>query len=56
LQVAEPTAVSALSERLQPVEFPCGHTLFVEGEPGDRLFVIISSRSAASYRTAAAIC
>jgi CRP/FNR family cyclic AMP-dependent transcriptional regulator len=44
LQDAEPTAVSALRERLQPVEFPCGHTLFVEGEPGDRLFVIISGK------------
>lgn len=41
---AEPTAMAVLSQRLQPVEFPCGHWVFVEGEPGDRLFIIITGK------------
>src|ERR1700754_4835906 len=31
-----------LTKQLEPVEFPGGHTVFAEGEPGDRLVVIIS--------------
>ena len=33
-QGVEPTAVSALTKQLQPVDFPRGHTVFAEGEPG----------------------
>ena len=40
-QGVEPTAVSALTKQLQPVDFPCGHTVFAEGEPGDRLDNVI---------------
>jgi CRP/FNR family cyclic AMP-dependent transcriptional regulator len=43
-QGVEPGAVSALSAQLHPVEFRCGHTIFVEGEPGDRLYIIISGK------------
>ena len=43
-QGVEPTAVSALTKQLQPVDFPRGHTVFAEGEPGDRLYIIISGK------------
>jgi Cyclic nucleotide-binding domain len=43
-QGVEPTPVAALSERLHLVEFPRGHTLFAQGEPGDRLYIIISGK------------
>ena len=42
--MVEPSAVSALTRQLHPVDFPCGHTVFAEGEPGDRLFIIISGK------------
>src|ERR1700681_3206895 len=44
LQGVEPSAVSALTKQLQPVDFPRGHTVFAEGEPGDRLYIIISGK------------
>ena len=40
----EASAVPALTKQLQPVDFPRGHTVFAEGEPGDRLFIIISGK------------
>jgi CRP-like cAMP-binding protein len=40
----EPGAVSALTKQLQPLDFPRGHTVFAEGEPGDRLYIIISGK------------
>ena len=43
-QGVEPSAVSALTKQLQPVDFPRGHTVFAEGEPGDRLYDIISGK------------
>ena len=43
-QGVEPSAVEALVKQLQPVDFPRGHTVFAEGEPGDRLFIIISGK------------
>lgn len=44
VQGVEPAAVAALASQLQPVDFPRGHTIFVEGEPGDRLFIIVSGK------------
>jgi CRP/FNR family transcriptional regulator, cyclic AMP receptor protein len=44
VQGVEPSAVAALSSQLLPVDFPRGHTVFVEGEPGDRLYIIISGK------------
>lgn len=32
-QGVEPSAVSALTKQLQPVDFPRGHTVFAEGNP-----------------------
>jgi CRP/FNR family cyclic AMP-dependent transcriptional regulator len=43
-QGVEPSAVTALTRQLQPVTFPRGHTVFAEGEPGDRLYIIISGK------------
>ena len=43
-QGVEPSALSALTEQLQPVDFPPGHMVFAEGEPGDRLYIIISGK------------
>jgi len=43
-QGVEPTAVAALTKQLQPVDFPRGHTVFAEGEPGDRLYIIVSGK------------
>jgi CRP-like cAMP-binding protein len=43
-QGVECSAVSALTKQLQPVDLPPGHVLFAEGEPGDRLYIIISGK------------
>jgi CRP/FNR family cyclic AMP-dependent transcriptional regulator len=43
-QSVEAEAVSALMEQLRPVEFPRGFTVYAEGAPGDRLFIIISGK------------
>src|SRR5712672_3020443 len=43
-QGVEPRAVSALTAELHPVDFPSGHTVFVEGQPGDRLYIVISGK------------
>jgi CRP/FNR family transcriptional regulator, cyclic AMP receptor protein len=43
-QGVEPCAVSVLTKQLQRVDFPRGHTLFVEGQPGDRLYIIVSGK------------
>ena len=40
----ERSAVTALTKQLQPVDFPPGHVIFVEGEPGDRLYIVISGK------------
>jgi CRP/FNR family cyclic AMP-dependent transcriptional regulator len=43
-QGVEPSGVSALTRQLHRVDFPRGHTLFVEGQPGDRLYIIVSGK------------
>ena len=43
-QGVEPSTVSALTKQLRPVGFPLGHTVFAQGEPGDRLYIIISGK------------
>jgi CRP-like cAMP-binding protein len=35
---------SVLTERLKPVDFPAGHTVYAEGEPGDCMYIIISGK------------
>jgi CRP-like cAMP-binding protein len=43
-QGVEPGAVSALTNQLHHVDFPSGHTVFAEGEPGNRLYIIVSGK------------
>ena len=43
-QGVEPSAVAALTKQLQPADFPRGHVIFHEGEPGDRLYIIMSGK------------
>jgi CRP/FNR family transcriptional regulator, cyclic AMP receptor protein len=40
----EPGAVAELIKRSLLVEFPCRHTIYAEGEPGDRLYIIVSGK------------
>ncbi|QIZ37223.1 Crp/Fnr family transcriptional regulator [Saccharopolyspora sp. ASAGF58] len=43
-QGVEPAAAEALAQSLEPVEFPRGHVIFAESEPGDRLYIIASGK------------
>ena len=43
-QGVEPTAVSAVTRQLHHIDFLSGQTVFAEGEPGDRLYIIISGK------------
>ena len=43
-QTVEPSAVSGLTKHLHQVDFPRRQTVFAEGEPGDRLYIIISGK------------
>ncbi|MGO9927799.1 MAG: cyclic nucleotide-binding domain-containing protein, partial [Mycobacterium sp.] len=43
-QHVEPDATSGLIEQLHPSEFRAGQTLFAEGDPGDRVYIIVSGR------------
>ena len=43
-QGVEPAAAEALAQTLETVEFPRGHVIFAEGEPGDRLYIIQSGK------------
>jgi CRP-like cAMP-binding protein len=47
----EPSSVSALTRQLQPVSFPRGHTVFAEGDPGDRLYIVISGKVKIGWRS-----
>lgn len=44
LQGVAPGAVSALAQQLRPLDFPRGHRVFAEGEPGDRLYIVITGK------------
>jgi CRP/FNR family transcriptional regulator, cyclic AMP receptor protein len=43
-QGVERSAVGALTKQLQPVDFPPGHVIFAEGEPGDLLYILITGK------------
>lgn len=51
-QGVAPEAVDALTRQLQRVTFPRGHTVFVEGEPGDHLYIITEGKVKIGRRTA----
>jgi hypothetical protein len=40
----DPTAVSAFSQPVCVADFPRGYTLFAQGEPGDRFYIVISGK------------
>jgi CRP/FNR family cyclic AMP-dependent transcriptional regulator len=46
------SAVSGLTRQLHLLDFPCGHTVFAEGEAGDRLYIIISGKVKIGRRSA----
>ena len=43
-QGVDPVAVQNLIEQMETVRFPRGTTIFDEGEPGDRLYIITSGK------------
>jgi CRP/FNR family cyclic AMP-dependent transcriptional regulator len=43
-QGVEPAAAEALAQTLESVDFPRGHVIFNEGEPGDKLYIIQSGK------------
>ncbi|GAA1015690.1 cAMP-activated global transcriptional regulator CRP [Nocardiopsis tropica] len=43
-QGVEPSAIEALTKDLHEVDYPRGHVIFSEGEPGDRLYIILSGK------------
>jgi CRP/FNR family transcriptional regulator, cyclic AMP receptor protein len=43
-QGVEPSAAEALARTLEPVEFARGQEIFSEGQPGDRLYIILSGK------------
>lgn len=43
-QGVAPEAIAALAGELEYVTFPRGHTVFVEGAPGDNLYVIVEGK------------
>ena len=43
-QGVEPYAAEALAQTLEIAEFARGATLFSEGEPGDRLYIVSSGK------------
>ncbi|WIM67934.1 CRP-like cAMP-activated global transcriptional regulator GlxR [Corynebacterium breve] len=43
-QGVDPVAVQNLTKDMESVRFPRGATIFDEGEPGDRLYIIISGK------------
>lgn len=51
-QGIDPEAVAALSRHLQHVSFSRRRTVFVEGEPGDDLYVIVSGAVKIRHQTA----
>ena len=51
-QGVETGAVSALINELQSVDFPRGRRIFAEGEPGERLYIIVEGKVKIGRRAA----
>lgn len=51
-QGVSPNAVAALTRQLEPVSFSRGQVIFVEGEPGETLFIITAGKVKIGRRTA----
>jgi CRP/FNR family transcriptional regulator, cyclic AMP receptor protein len=52
LQGVEAGGVAALTRQLRLVEFPRGNGIYAEGEPGDRLYIIVSGKVKIGRRSA----
>jgi CRP/FNR family cyclic AMP-dependent transcriptional regulator len=50
-QGVDANVVSSLRDQLQPVQYPRGHVVFAEGEPGELLYIIISGKVKIGRRT-----
>lgn len=50
LQSVEPGAASVLIKQLHPCEFKAGQMIFAQGDPGDRVFIIVAGRVKISLR------
>ena len=50
LQRVEPAAASALIKQLQPAEFAAGELIFAQGDPGDRVYIMLSGKVKISLR------
>ena len=50
-QRLEPRAASVLMKQLQSVDFGAGDVVFAQGDPGDRLYIIVSGKVKMSYRS-----
>ncbi|BBX64066.1 Crp/Fnr family transcriptional regulator [Mycobacterium saskatchewanense] len=50
LRHVEPAAAAALIEQLHPAEFAAGEMIFAEGDPGDRVFIIVAGKVKISLR------
>lgn len=46
----EPDTLASLTEHLQLVEYPGGHTIYAEGDPGERFYIIVSGAVKLSRR------
>jgi len=51
-QGVDQAAAEVLSSALEPVDFPRGHVIFSEGEPGDRLYIVVSGKVKIGRRSA----
>jgi CRP/FNR family transcriptional regulator, cyclic AMP receptor protein len=51
-QGVAPSSVAALTQQLDPVSFPRGHTIFFEGDPGDTLYIVVTGKVKIGRRTA----
>jgi CRP-like cAMP-binding protein len=51
----EPSVASELVKQLQPVDFDSGHTVFAQGDVGDRLYIIVSGKVKIAYRSRACL-
>ncbi|MFC9557349.1 Crp/Fnr family transcriptional regulator [Rhodococcus sp. NPDC056960] len=43
-QGVDSTAAAALAAQLAPVDFPRGHAIFAEGEPGHELYIVVEGK------------
>lgn len=50
LESVEPQAAAALIDQMHRAAFPAGHIIFHEGDPGDRVYIIVAGKVKISLR------